>query len=100
MNLQQPYPKDAIETFGSVSKHLVIANAGFNKESGEAELKRGIAKMVSYGSLFLANPDLPRRFELNAELNVPDGATIYGGGDIRLSILERLIIVSNPVLKS
>ena len=76
------YPKDAIETFGSVSKHLVIANAGFNKESGEAELKRGIAKMVSYGSLFLANPDLPRRFELNAELNVPDGATMYGGGEM------------------
>ena len=75
------YPKNAIETFGSISKHLVIANAGFNKESGEAELKKGIAKMVSYGSLFLANPDLPRRFELNAELNVPDGATMFGGAE-------------------
>jgi N-ethylmaleimide reductase len=75
------YPKNAIETFGSISKHLVIANAGFNKESGEAELKKGIAKMISYGSLFLANPDLPKRFELNTELNVPDGATMYGGGE-------------------
>ncbi|MCQ6959310.1 hypothetical protein [Mucilaginibacter aquariorum] len=88
MNLLQPYPKDAIETFGSVSKHLVIANVGFNKESGEAELKRGIAKMVSYGSLFLANPDLPRRFELNAELNVPDGATMYGGGEMGYTIIH------------
>jgi len=88
MNLLQPYPKDAIETFGSVSKHLVIANAGFNKENGEAELKRGIAKMVSYGSLFLANPDLPRRFELNAELNVPDGATMYGGGKWDIPIIH------------
>ncbi|MEZ2334889.1 alkene reductase [Mucilaginibacter sp. RCC_168] len=75
------YPKNAIETFGSISKHLIMANAGFNKESGEAELKKGIAKMVSYGLLFLANPDLPKRFELNAELNVPDGATMYGGGE-------------------
>ena len=75
------YPKNAIETFGSISKHLVIANAGFNKEIGEAELEKGIAKIISYGSLFLANPDLPRRFELNAELNVPDGATMYGGGE-------------------
>jgi N-ethylmaleimide reductase len=75
------YPKNAIETFGSISKHLVIANAGFNKESGEAELEKGIAKMVSYGSLFLANPDLPKRFELDAELNVPDGTTMYGGGE-------------------
>ncbi|MBD1365872.1 alkene reductase [Mucilaginibacter sp. ZT4R22] len=75
------YPKNAIETFGSISKHLVIANAGFNKESGEAELKKGIAKMISYGSLFLANPDLPKRFELNTDLNVPDGPTMYGGGE-------------------
>lgn len=75
------YPENAVETFGSISNHLVIANAGFNKDSGEAELEKGIAKIISYGSLFLANPDLPKRFELNAELNVPDGATMYGGGE-------------------
>jgi N-ethylmaleimide reductase len=75
------YPKNVIETFGSVSNHLVIANAGYNKLSGEAELEKGIAKMISYGSLLIANPDLPRRFELNAELNEPDRATMYGGGE-------------------
>jgi N-ethylmaleimide reductase len=37
--------------------------------------------MISYGTLFLANPDLPRRFELNAELNQADRATMYGGKD-------------------
>ena len=47
----------------------------------EAELEKGIAKMVSYGSLLIANPDLPRRFELNAELDEPDRATMYGGGE-------------------
>lgn len=73
------YPKNAIETFGNISKHLVIANGGFNKDSGEAELEKGIAKIIAYGSLLLANPDLPKRFELNAELNIPDGATMYGG---------------------
>jgi N-ethylmaleimide reductase len=31
--------------------------------------------------LFLANPDLPRRFELNAPLNEADRATMYGGKD-------------------
>lgn len=75
------YPKNAVETFGSISKHLVIANAGFNKESGEAELDKGIAKIISYGSLFLANPDLPKRFELDVELNQLDQATMYGGGE-------------------
>ncbi|MCE7063838.1 alkene reductase [Dyadobacter sp. CY326] len=74
-------PKNAVETFGEISKHLVIGNAGFNKESGEAELEKGIAKVISYASLFLANPDLPRRFQLDAELNQPDKATMYGGGE-------------------
>jgi N-ethylmaleimide reductase len=81
LNNYPHYPKNAIETFGSISKHLVIANAGFNKESGEAELEKGIAKIISYGSLFLANPDLPKRFELNAEFNQIDQATMYGGGE-------------------
>lgn len=75
------YPKNAIETFGSLTKHLIIANGGFNKESGEAELKKGTVKMISYGSMLLANPDLPKRFELNAALNQPDQATMYGGGE-------------------
>jgi N-ethylmaleimide reductase len=75
------YPADVIETFGKLSKHPVIANCGYTRETGEAELQKGIAKMISYGTLFLANPDLPKRFELNAELNQADRATMYGGKD-------------------
>jgi N-ethylmaleimide reductase len=44
-------------------------------------IKKRIAKFISYGSLFLAHPDLPKRFELNAELNQPDRTTMYGGKD-------------------
>lgn len=75
------YPADPIETFGKISKHPVIANCGYTRETGEAELKKGIAKLISFGTLFLANPDLPKRFELNAELNQVDKATMYGGKD-------------------
>lgn len=75
------YPVDTIETFGKISIHPVIANCGYTRETGEAELQKGIAKMISYGTLFLANPDLPKRFELNAELNQADRATMYGGKD-------------------
>ena len=32
------------------------------------------------GTLFLANPDLPKRFELDAALNQADRATMFGGG--------------------
>jgi N-ethylmaleimide reductase len=73
------YPTNNIETFGHISNHPIIANCGYTKETGEKELEKGIAKFISYGSLFLANPDLPKRFELNAPLNQPDRATMYGG---------------------
>lgn len=79
-NLPQ-YPRDVIGTFGTLTRHLVMANGGYSKNTGEQELERGIAKMISFGALFLANPDLPKRFELNSALNHPDRATMYGGGE-------------------
>lgn len=74
------YPADdEIGLFGGMIRQTVIANAGYDKTSAEAELEKGIAGLVSFGTLFLANPDLPKRFELNAELNQPDRATMFGG---------------------
>lgn len=76
------YPQvDEIETLGKLIRTNVIANTGYTQESGEAELDKGIAKAISYGMLFLANPDLPRRFELKAELNALDMPTMFGGGE-------------------
>lgn len=75
------YPKEVIETFGKLTRHTLIANGNYNRETGEKELEKGIADIISYGSLFLANPDLPKRFELNAALNQPDRATMFGGGE-------------------
>jgi N-ethylmaleimide reductase len=75
------YPKNVLETFGKLTRHTVIANGGFDSEKGEAELEKDIAAIISYGTLFLANPDLPKRFELNAELNQADRATMFGGGE-------------------
>ena len=79
-NLPQ-YPRNVIGTFGGLTQHVLMANGGYTRETGEQELEKGIAKLVSYGALFLANPDLPKRFEVNAELNQPDRATMYGGGE-------------------
>jgi len=75
------YPKNVLETFGKLIKHTIIANGGYDGKTGEEELEKGIASIISYGNLFLANPDLPKRFELNAELNQSDRATMFGGGE-------------------
>lgn len=75
------YPRQVLDTFGHLTQHVIIANGGYTRETGEAELEKGIAQVISYGALFLANPDLPKRFELNAALNEPDRATMFGGGE-------------------
>jgi N-ethylmaleimide reductase len=79
-NLPQ-YPRDVMGVFSPATKHLIVANGGYNRETGEAELQKGNASMISYGTLFISNPDLPKRFEMNAELNETDRATMYGGKD-------------------
>ena len=36
--------------------------------------------VVAFGKLFIANPDLVKRFALNAPLNTPDSSTFYAPG--------------------
>lgn len=56
-----------------------IANGGFSYERATETLARGDADLISFGRLFLANPDLPERFVKHAPLNRPDHATFYEG---------------------
>nr|WP_312483266.1 alkene reductase [Achromobacter ruhlandii] len=64
------------ESFGGV----YIANEGFTRESAEAAIAAGRADAVAFGVQFIANPDLVRRFALNAPLNAPDSSTFYASG--------------------
>jgi 2,4-dienoyl-CoA reductase-like NADH-dependent reductase (Old Yellow Enzyme family) len=57
-----------------------IANEKFTKETAQQVLDAGEADAVAWGKLFIANPDLPRRFELNTPLNEPDASTFYSEG--------------------
>src|SRR6476646_2368068 len=61
-----------------------IANDGFGeittRAKAQAILDEDLADAVAVGRLFLANPDIPRRWETGAELNEPDPDTFYGGG--------------------
>ncbi|WP_372408705.1 alkene reductase [Streptomyces luteireticuli] len=44
-----------------------------------ALVEDGTADLVSFGGLFLANPDLPRRLAAGGPFNTPDRSTYYGG---------------------
>jgi 2,4-dienoyl-CoA reductase-like NADH-dependent reductase (Old Yellow Enzyme family) len=58
-----------------------IANEKFTKQSAQQLLDAGDADAVAWGKLYIANPDLVRRFELNAPLNEPDASTFYAAGE-------------------
>ncbi|CAI0421960.1 unnamed protein product [Linum tenue] len=54
-----------------------MTSGGFDREGGNRALAENRADLVAYGRWFLANPDLPRRFELNVPLNQYDTSTFY-----------------------
>jgi 2,4-dienoyl-CoA reductase-like NADH-dependent reductase (Old Yellow Enzyme family) len=64
------------KTFGGT----YVANESHTGETAEQLLKAGEADAVAFGKLFIANPDLPRRFALRAPLNPPDPDTFYAPG--------------------
>lgn len=57
-----------------------IANQQLTPAEGAALLAAGEADAVSWGQLFIANPDLPERVASGSELNEPNADTFYGGG--------------------
>ena len=65
------------EAFGGV----YIANEGFAFESAQKALAEGWADAIAFGKLFIANPDLPKRFAEGAVLNAWDAATFYSGAE-------------------
>jgi len=72
---------------------LILAGQ-FDRESAQNALAQGRADLIAFGRLFIANPDLVRRFRLGAPLNAPHEASFYVGGDhgyIDYPFLERLV---------
>lgn len=58
-------------------KGTFICAGGFTKEDGNKAINDSYTDLVAFGRLFLANPDLPRRFELDAPLNKYHRETFY-----------------------
>lgn len=56
-----------------------IANGGYDAERAETALSSGDADLVSFGTAFLANPDLVERFKRGEALNEADPTTFYQG---------------------
>jgi len=58
-------------------KGTLIVAGNYNRKDGNNAISSGYADLVAYGRLFLSNPDLPRRFEIDASLNKYNSETFY-----------------------
>ncbi|VAW73778.1 NAD(P)H-dependent 2-cyclohexen-1-one reductase [hydrothermal vent metagenome] len=58
-----------------------MVNGSYDLNRANASIMANESDLVAFGQLFIANPDLPVRFQKNAALNRPDPSTYYGGGE-------------------
>ncbi|MFJ3309691.1 hypothetical protein ACIPSA_43160 [Streptomyces sp. NPDC086549] len=58
-----------------------IANNGYDLARAQATVDAGDADLVAFGTPFVANPDLVRRYRDNLPLAAADPTTFYGGGE-------------------
>jgi N-ethylmaleimide reductase len=58
----------------------LISAGAYTPESAANALENGRADAITFGRLFIANPDLVERARVGAALNTPDRSTFYGGG--------------------
>ncbi|NP_001312484.1 12-oxophytodienoate reductase-like protein [Nicotiana tabacum] len=73
-------PREAprcLESIRMAFEGTLISSGGYDKTEGDEAIAENYADLISFGRLFLANPDLPNRFEVNAPLNKHDRSTFY-----------------------
>ncbi|KAL6555593.1 12-oxophytodienoate reductase 1 [Orobanche hederae] len=68
---------DSLVPMRKAFKGTFIAAGGYDREDGNKAIAENRADLVAFGRHFLANPDLPKRFFLNAPLNKYDRETFY-----------------------
>ena len=90
LHLTEPFTDVTNEKFAvqSVTEHfsglyngIIIANGNFDNESAIDTIESEKASLISFGKLFIANPDLVERFKYNWPLNKLDEKHIYSGGE-------------------
>lgn len=56
---------------------IIMGNCGYEQLTAEGALLTGAADMISFGRLFISNPDLVERFQNNWPLNPPASHTTF-----------------------
>jgi len=74
-----------------------MANNGYDLERALEARRLQRADLISFGRLYIANPDLVERLRTGAPLNTPDAASFFGGGAHGYTDYPRLhTLAANP----
>jgi N-ethylmaleimide reductase len=87
LHMVEPGPADPVGAgprldaafFRPLWRTALIANKAYDLARANAVLRDGAADLVSFATLYLANPDLDERFRRDGPFNTPDRKTFYGG---------------------
>ncbi len=73
--------KDNAQRFRPYFRGRMMAGGRFDAAKAEMILEKEGADLVSFGRLFISNPDLPERMRLDKPLAKPDPETFHGEGE-------------------
>lgn len=87
LHLVEPGPADAVgdgprldaKFFRPLWRSTLVANKAYDLARANAVLQSGAADLVSFATLFIANPDLPERLRRGGPFNTAERKTFYGG---------------------
>jgi N-ethylmaleimide reductase len=81
LSQQGPHLREAIDRLfleiRATFSGLLIVNGGYTKERAMQAISNSQADLVSFGTAFIANPDLAFRLENDLPLSEPDRTTFY-----------------------
>ena len=73
--------RNVFSNFRKIYKGIIVANGGFTFEKANAILEKGDADLISFGVLYIANPDLVERIAEHAPLNASQAETFFLGAE-------------------
>jgi N-ethylmaleimide reductase len=75
--IKEDEPPVATQRLRKIFKGMIIANGGFEPETGAMAVEEADADAISFGRHFISNPDLPRRIRKGLPLAAYDRNTFY-----------------------
>lgn len=87
--------KDIAKHFRPIYNGTLMINTGFDQEKANKVIGEGDADLVAFGKLYVSNPDLVERFEMDSEIADWDNDTFYTTGKKGYTDYPKMAAIQN-----